>query len=301
MTTPAIPAWQESDLETLSSSGQLYGLSPTVVGSIDQAESSGSGGGINSSGYGGWFGLGENSTYPGGTVTPALLSSTSESSFISQAKIAASEFASLLTKYGNPTSAEEAYQSGSPSGPTEGSNILDANLGTSPALTGAAGTNQATLTSLNKNPFDLFGVPGTLFGAGESAVAGSAGAVGEGIAGGLAALAAPLKNYLEDAALVVLGIIVIIVGMVVIAHATLDVGKGAANTPAGTAGAASFGASAGGRRRRSPELSSAPERQYGGSTDARPARKALPAAGQTSTGTSGMGSELAAGVDALAV
>jgi hypothetical protein len=224
MTTPAIPAWQLTDLENLSSSGQLYGLSPTVVGSIDQAESSGSGGGINSSGYGGWFGLGENSTYPGGTVSPALLESTSETSFIAQAKIAASEFASLLTKYGNPTSAEEAYQSGTPSGPTEGSNILDANLGTNPALTGPAGTNQATLTSLNANPFDLFGIPGTVAGG----AAGSAGsAVADGLGTVIATVTAPLKQWVEDAGLIIFGIVIIVVGLVVIAHASVGAVTGA--------------------------------------------------------------------------
>ena len=108
-----IPAWENQLLNQLGQQGQLSGVPPSVIASIAQAESSGSGGGINSKGYGGWFGLGANTTYPGGTTSTALLKGTDQASFITQAKIAASEFASLLRGANNNLYlAEVHYQLG---------------------------------------------------------------------------------------------------------------------------------------------------------------------------------------------
>lgn len=171
MTTawPPIPTWEQTDLDNLSSSGQLSGLDPVVLGVIDSAESSGSGGGVNSEGYGGFFGLGESSEYPGGTTTPALLESSTSQSFEEQAVIAASAFNEYLTEAGgNPINAEEIYQSGSASGPTEGSKIMQEYLGGTGATSGipnastSATLTGATTTALNANPFDLFGIPQTV-------------------------------------------------------------------------------------------------------------------------------------------
>ncbi len=166
--TPDIPAWEWTDLQTLSQDGDLSGINPVVLGSIDQAESSGSGGGINPEGFGGWFGLSESGTYPGGQVTPQLLQGTDATSFEQQAEIAASAYNSYLTEAGgNPIAAEEIYQTGAAGGPTEGSQILQSNLGTASAGGGAT-TTSATTTGLNANPFDLFGITSSATGGIES-------------------------------------------------------------------------------------------------------------------------------------
>ena len=68
-----IPGWENQQLNQLYQSGQLYGVDPQILAGIDQAESSGQGGSINPQGYGGFFGLGANSTYPGGQSSPGLL------------------------------------------------------------------------------------------------------------------------------------------------------------------------------------------------------------------------------------
>ena len=170
MTTPTIPSWEWQDLQDLSQQGDLSGINPIVIGSIDQAESSGNGGGINPEGYGGFFGLSESGTYPGGQVTPQLLQGTDADSFEQQAEIAASAYASYLNQAGgNPIAAQEIYQTGAADGPTEGSNILATNLGTaSPSGGATASTTSATTTSLNANPFDLFGIPSTAAGSVET-------------------------------------------------------------------------------------------------------------------------------------
>lgn len=226
MTTPSIPAWEWTELQTLSGKGELDNISPTVLGSIDQAESSGQGGGINSSGYGGWFGLGENTTYPGQSAptTPGLLQSTTVQSFDAQAEIAADEFGSLLTKTGgNPITAEQDYQGGG----TEGSSILAANLGNASPYSGAnAVQTDAMTTGLDANPLNGFGIPGTIGGA----LGGAAGAAGSAAVTGatavLGTLISPLKQYIEDAGLIILGIVIIVVGLVVVAHAGLDAANG---------------------------------------------------------------------------
>jgi hypothetical protein len=127
-TNPNIPSWEDTSLNQLYSAGLLSGVSPEILSGVVQAESSGQGGGINSAGYGGYFGLGESSTYgPGYTTSPALLQGTNQSAFDTQAEIAAYEFNKLLGQYGdNPYSAEQAYQTGSPSGSGEGDAVLKA-------------------------------------------------------------------------------------------------------------------------------------------------------------------------------
>jgi len=200
VTTPSIPSWEWQDLQQLSQAGDLSGLNPVVVGSIDQAESSGQGGGINPEGYGGFFGLSESGSYPGGTVTPQLLEGTDSASFESQAEIAASAFNSYLSEAGgDPIAAEEIYQTGSASGPTEGSNILSANLGGSAAGGGGSAPTssaQATTAGLNANPFDLFGLG--------SSVTGS------------------LKSFAVDSMLVVAGLGIIVLGVYRLASPTID-------------------------------------------------------------------------------
>ncbi|MGH3180317.1 MAG: hypothetical protein ACRDOE_00180 [Streptosporangiaceae bacterium] len=150
---PQLPNWEISELQRLALGGDLSGVNPVAIGVIDVAESSGSGGGINPQGYGGWFGLGESSTYPGGTTTPALLKGTDAASFDTQAEIAASSFAQDLGRTGgDPVAAEEIYQTGHvTSTPGEGGSLMAEYLGTgtqpattAPPSTASTGTTTAT-------------------------------------------------------------------------------------------------------------------------------------------------------------
>lgn len=229
MATVPIPTWQVDTLNQLSSQGQLSGVNPNALAVMDLAESSGKGGGINSSGYGGFFGLGAGSTYPGGTVSSSLLSDPGQSSFAQQAKIAASEFASLLKgQGGNYIAAEQQYQTGSPSGIGEGASLFQSyGIGGTPSSLSSSSSpssapaDQAVTTSLNLNPFDGFGLPGELYGglkaAGGAVSSAGGGAIASGLLGALSAITSPLKAFVEDTGLVVLGIILIAVGLVVVA------------------------------------------------------------------------------------
>lgn len=111
--TAAIPSWETAQLQALSAQGLLSGVDPAILAAQDQAESSGQGGAINASGYGGFFGLGAGSSYPAGTATTTLLRGTGTQAFSAQAQLAASEDAALLSKTGgNTTAMEQAYQLG---------------------------------------------------------------------------------------------------------------------------------------------------------------------------------------------
>ena len=159
---PPIPGWEQSDLEALGAAGQLSGVNPEALAVIDSAESSGSGGGINPEGYGGFFGLGASSTYPAGASSSALLSNPGEASFEQQAVLAASTFNSYLSQAGgNPVTAEEIYQTGKPTAtPGEGASLMAQYLGTSSAGgSPSSSLTSATTAGLNLNPFDLFGIP----------------------------------------------------------------------------------------------------------------------------------------------
>jgi hypothetical protein len=102
-----IPAWEQSELTRLSNAGQLSGVNPIDEALIILEESGGQGGGINSEGYGGFFGLSEDQA---GVST---LESTSTSSFDTQAEESASDFAKALSVTGdNAIEAENYYQTG---------------------------------------------------------------------------------------------------------------------------------------------------------------------------------------------
>lgn len=111
-----IPSWEIQSLDQLAAQGQLSGIDPNVLAVMSQEESGGevAGAGINSSGYGGYFGLGAGKQYPGGTISSAEMEQNSPQSFIDQAKVAASAFASYWT--GNVLTTEDVYQSGHPEG-----------------------------------------------------------------------------------------------------------------------------------------------------------------------------------------
>jgi hypothetical protein len=149
----SIPGWEQSQLVTLANDNELSGVNPLYIGLIDQAESGGNPGAPNSAGYGGYFGLSPTDQYPGGVVGSGEGENTLQE-FDTEATIAGSEFASLLNQYGgNPVLAEEAYQSGTPSGPTEGSNLFSEALGLpdNPLATGQTGPTTAT-TPAGDNP-----------------------------------------------------------------------------------------------------------------------------------------------------
>lgn len=141
-----IPAWQNQMLNSLAQQGQLSGVPPQVLASIVQAESSGKGGGINSAGYGGYFGLSPNTAY-GPTklsVSNATLQSTTPQAFAQQAIVAAAAFANLLhNAKGNVYAAEAAYQTGSYSaGVTNGVKVFQGNgVPSSLSLTGVGGSS----------------------------------------------------------------------------------------------------------------------------------------------------------------
>jgi hypothetical protein len=162
---PPIPSWEVNQLQSLASSNQLYGVDPLYLAVIVQEESAGVGGGINPSGYGGFFGLGANDTYPGGTVSTATLQSTSQQSFTQQAQIAASAFASYLQGAGgNPVAAEQYYQTGSYSGKQSSGAALMSQY-TSGLAPIAAYTTAATTSSSGGIPagsLSPFGVPTTV-------------------------------------------------------------------------------------------------------------------------------------------
>lgn len=110
-----IPAWQANALNQLSQQGSLSGVNPAALAAIDVAESGGKGGGINSSGYGGYFGLGANRGYgsSGQSVTTSQLQGTTTAAFVAQAEAAAAAFRSYLDQAnGNALRAETIYQNG---------------------------------------------------------------------------------------------------------------------------------------------------------------------------------------------
>lgn len=143
----ALPAQYAQALQELSASGQLAGLDPNILAAVAMAESSGKGGAVNSAGYGGFFGLAPDRSYPGGQSVPrSAMTGTDTQSFKQQAVTAAAEFASLLKQFnGNVLLAETAYQEG-PNGPNarrgkpagEGVNVFQS-YGVTGAALAAAG------------------------------------------------------------------------------------------------------------------------------------------------------------------
>ena len=87
-----------------------------------------------------------------------------------------------------------------------------------PPPTGSGGgtsSSSATLDSLNLNPLDGFGIPGSIAGAvsqeGGTAIASGVGAV-------VGAVAKPLKAFIVNSGLILFGLVFLLVGLVVIAH-----------------------------------------------------------------------------------
>jgi hypothetical protein len=97
-----IPTWEAQQLAKLSAEGLLHGVPTLALASVAKNESGFevAGPGINSSGYGGYFGLGAGSAYPGGTPSSSLLLTNSPASFDTQAEIASSLIAAGAAKAG---------------------------------------------------------------------------------------------------------------------------------------------------------------------------------------------------------
>jgi hypothetical protein len=163
-----IPAEEIQILQQLAQEGGLSGVDPQIIAAIVQAESSGQGGSINSAGYGGFFGLGAGHNYPGGTSSSQLLNDPSMDSFSEQARIAASEFASLLQAAGgNPLTAEGYYQEGQggyqPGTVTEGIGIMQ-QLGIGSSTTGyspSTGTSNSVGTGPAATAQNYYDTSGT--------------------------------------------------------------------------------------------------------------------------------------------
>lgn len=140
------PPWQVADLNQLASDNQLSGINPTILAGIAQAESGFevAGAGINSGGYGGFYGLGQNSTYPAGQSTPTLLMDPSEKSFMAQSILAASSFSQdLAAANGSVARAETIYQ--------DGPNSTGSSSAGVPLILAALG-NGAAMQNSNTNP-----------------------------------------------------------------------------------------------------------------------------------------------------
>ena len=115
------PTWQTQQLDSLAAQNKLFGVNPLVLAGIASGESGYEvrGPGINSSGYGGFFGLGQHSSYSfGGSTfqdTPAELMDPGSASFALQAQTAAAEVAHLLSgSGGNLQKALASYTGGGP-------------------------------------------------------------------------------------------------------------------------------------------------------------------------------------------
>ena len=138
-----IPAWEQATLKQLSAQGKLSGVPPEYLAAIAQAESNGIGGGINSSNYGGFFGLAPNTAYPNGSLTMAQLLGTDKASFSAQAETAAAAYASYLkAANGNAYAAEMHYQGGR----TQGVGVMQS-YGLGPNINVASLTSPPSLSS----------------------------------------------------------------------------------------------------------------------------------------------------------
>lgn len=109
-----IPAWQEQELEQLSSEGALGSVPPQLLGGIDDYTSDFGleGVGINpTSNDGGYFGEHATGDYPGGHVSRQELLTPSPAAFATEAEIAAS----ALSNYGHTVIEDlNEYSTGTP-------------------------------------------------------------------------------------------------------------------------------------------------------------------------------------------
>jgi hypothetical protein len=135
-------------LQTMASKGQLTGVTPRILAAIAQAESGSeaAGAGINSSGYGGYFGLHETQTYPAGKVTSGVLNTKSTASFRYQAKIAASALASYA---GGPIARTNEFVTGHAGNTSTGASGDAKLVATALGISGTSGAGSFFAPSLD--------------------------------------------------------------------------------------------------------------------------------------------------------
>ena len=173
----ATPTWVRTTLVTEASANQLYGIPPQVLaalslsqheyGTTGQTTGLGTGGPnwINSTGYGGYFGLGATKPYPAGTATRIELETASLQSFREQAHISASDIAEYLKlNTGTFIRTFNVLTTGKPTGLSESADklkttVFQGHIGTYMAATGQIKTAQATA---NQPTVRLPGVGGIL-------------------------------------------------------------------------------------------------------------------------------------------
>jgi hypothetical protein len=148
-----VPSWQVAALEQLAAQNRLSGV-PTWVLALIAKEESGfedAGAGINSSNYGGYFGLSANS------VPPSVLLTNSQASFEQQAPVAAAIFAQgLKLSGGNYVGAENYYQTGKVGSTSGGAKLFAQFLGG--GLTGGQVSSSAPSPSSASASGCAFGV-----------------------------------------------------------------------------------------------------------------------------------------------
>ena len=127
----AIPKWQITILKTLGKHGDLHGVTPIAMSAVAKAEEPGTGNeGVNSTGYGGYFGL---ST---ATAPASLLSTSSHAAFKKEAEISSVTFSKILYgEKGTYVKAENAYQTGLPTRSADGAAIMRQSMGGAKATT----------------------------------------------------------------------------------------------------------------------------------------------------------------------
>ena len=127
----AIPKWQITILQTLGKHGDLHGVTPIAMSAVAKAEEPGTGNeGVNSSGYGGFFGLATS------TAPASLLSTSSHAAFKKEAVLASRNYSNALYHEGGTyVKAENVYQTGSPTHSADGASIMRQSMGSAKATT----------------------------------------------------------------------------------------------------------------------------------------------------------------------
>lgn len=197
------PTWMQGVLDTMAAQGQLGSVPPQALAAIAKGESGYEvqGAGINSSGYGGFFGLGAGAAYttPSGPmgVTATALRTSGQASFRQQAGVTSGLLAHLLGQEG--TTLVRAIQAfgngpgtlptGKPGGtvPTIDSKIYEQ------TVAGGASTARINFPGTN--------IPLT-----------GPGAIGAGVGAGASVAGSSITNFLAKALLIAAGIGLILIG-----------------------------------------------------------------------------------------
>lgn len=158
----SLPNWQLKDLQNLAQQGQLSGVQPQVLAGVETAEYNPAyPPSVNSSDFGGYFGLGgPSSSAPSGMSDAAL---QTPATYSQQAVIAAQDYSSDLQSTGGTSNyaAEQQYQGGGTQGVGvfQKLGIPDNPGGSYPSMTGIPSSTtpsqQAVLTSTGSGSSSL--------------------------------------------------------------------------------------------------------------------------------------------------